>query len=189
MTFKNDKSYYYQFAKVTYVNSKVIEHGVPPMDSLGINIDIFPLDGMPENKIRRRIHQDCLMLMSKIRTFIVILRNRIPSVGRCFLPYRWTLYILDIMAKKYSYYGSTYVGNILATTVRHKEIPNSFFSGSIYLEFEKNKYPAPKEYKKYLRRLYGDYMKYPPKEKQVSHHHFEAYILSLIHISEPTRPY
>lgn len=160
---------------MTYVNSKVIEHGVPPMDSLGINIDIFPLDGMPENKIRR-IHQDCLMLMSKIRTFIVILRNRIPSVGRCFLPYRWTLYILDIMAKKYSYYGSTYVGNILATTVRHKEIPNSFFSGSIYLEFEKNKYPAPKEYKKYLRRLYGDYMKYPPKEKQVSHHHFEAYI-------------
>ena len=37
------------------------------------------------------------------------------------------------------------------------------------LEFCGKKYPAPKNYDKVLTTIYGDYMKLPPKEKQVAH--------------------
>ena len=34
---------------------------------------------------------------------------------------------------------------------------------------------AIKNYSIYLSNLFGDYMKLPPKDKQVTHHDFEAY--------------
>lgn len=56
-------------------------------------------------------------------------------------------------------------------------IPAEIFSETIYVDFEGEKFPAPIGYEKYLRSLYGDYEKDPPKEKQVSHHGFVAYSL------------
>ena len=43
------------------------------------------------------------------------------------------------------------------------------FKETVDLEFCGKKYPAPKEYDKVLSSVYGDYMKFPPKEKQVAH--------------------
>ena len=51
------------------------------------------------------------------------------------------------------------------------EILNSFTE----VEFEGKRFMAFKEYDKYLRKIYGDYMKLPPKEKQITHHMFKAY--------------
>lgn len=48
-------------------------------------------------------------------------------------------------------------------------------NGRFELEFEGKTYSVPKNYKHVLSNMYGDYMKLPPKEKQVSHHHFTAY--------------
>ena len=36
-------------------------------------------------------------------------------------------------------------------------------------EFEGEKFYGPKNYDKYLKYLYNDYMKLPPKEKRISH--------------------
>ena len=38
--------------------------------------------------------------------------------------------------------------------------------------FEGREFSTIKEYDFYLTQLYGDYMKLPPKEKQVTHHRF-----------------
>ena len=45
-----------------------------------------------------------------------------------------------------------------------------WFSSVVELPFEGVKIKAPIGYKEYLTQMYGDYMKLPPKEKQVSHH-------------------
>ena len=43
------------------------------------------------------------------------------------------------------------------------------------ITFEDRHFMVMKDYDAYLSNGYGDYMKLPPKEKQVSHHQFNAY--------------
>ena len=53
------------------------------------------------------------------------------------------------------------------------------FLPTVDLEFEGKKYKCPKDYDYYLTKLYGDYMKLPPKDKMVNH--------SVLEISFDTR--
>ena len=43
------------------------------------------------------------------------------------------------------------------------------------MSFEDLRLKAPKEYDKLLRQYYGDYMEFPPVEKQVNPHELDAY--------------
>lgn len=176
ISFKSNSQYFYPYAKVNYKRSKVIEVELPQIDGLGVNIDIFPLDGMPNQLYLRRIHQDFLMFLNKTRALMVRIKRKVP----CYLKplFRWKLLVfwIDKLGKKYSIKNSLFCGNIVATTVRHKEIPIQCFNSTVYVDFEDGKYPAMSGYDEYLRRLYGDYMKLPPKEKQVARHNIEAYV-------------
>ena len=51
----------------------------------------------------------------------------------------------------------------------------SFYSEYIDHEFENCTFKIIKQYHNYLTRLYGDYLKLPPKEQQVTHHSFDVY--------------
>ena len=50
-----------------------------------------------------------------------------------------------------------------------------YISDSILVDFEDMKFTIPVGYDEYLRKHYGDYMKLPPKEKQVAEHETVAY--------------
>jgi len=78
-------------------------------------------------------------------------------------------------SKKYINKQTKRVGNFMSVSkvAGDKSIFNSF----INVTFENKKYPAPVDYDKWLKAFYGDYMKLPPKEKQVSHHKFKAYYI------------
>ena len=56
-------------------------------------------------------------------------------------------------------------------------IPADVFSETIEIEFEGEKFFAPKGYDTYLTCMYGDYLPEPPVEKRKSHHFFTAYKL------------
>lgn len=73
------------------------------------------------------------------------------------------------LMKKYNNYNTDYI--IVTDKVVNRELLNTF----IELDFEEKKFMAPKEYDAWLKNIFGDYMKLPPIEKQVSHHRFEAY--------------
>ncbi|MCI9439444.1 MAG: LicD family protein [Lachnospiraceae bacterium] len=51
------------------------------------------------------------------------------------------------------------------------------FDSFIEHEFEGNQYMIPVGYDKWLKAMYGEYMRLPPEEKRVSTHTFEAYWL------------
>lgn len=172
----NNSSYYYQYAKVCYNGTRVHEVVVPEINGLGVNIDVFPLDGMPNKKILRRIHQDHLMILGKIRTLIVIAQKNAPKPIKKCLRWKWIVRRIDCLGKKYDMYKCIYCGNIVASTVRHKEIPVNCFKSAELLEFEGRWYPAPIGYNTYLACLYGNYMCLPPEEKRVIQHNVEAYI-------------
>lgn len=65
--------------------------------------------------------------------------------------------------KKYMYDG-------MGQNLNRGAFPSKWLSEKTTLEFEGKKYPVPKEYKKYLKFLYGDYMKLPPCcQRHISH--------------------
>lgn len=176
LSYHNCKDYFYPFAKVNYNHTVVIELIVPHIEGLGVNIDIFPLDGMPNQIVFRRFHQDLLMFLNKLRALIVKVKKISPAFLQFLLRWRWLVKQIDQLGKKYSIENSLFCGNITATTVRHKEIPISVFDKTTIIEFEGKNYPVPIDYDKYLTVLYGNYMKLPPKEKQIVNHKIEAYI-------------
>ena len=50
------------------------------------------------------------------------------------------------------------------------EYPKEIFASAVYKNFEGYEMPLPIGYDEYLKIAFGDYMKLPPKEKQVAHH-------------------
>ena len=54
-------------------------------------------------------------------------------------------------------------------------MPASTFKEYTELTFEGHKYMAIADYDSYLTKHYGDYMKLPPIEQQVSNHSYKVY--------------
>lgn len=79
--------------------------------------------------------------------------------------------ILSIFSKEKSKYISS-----VWTTYKTKEIVlSSYFDQYGYVDFEGHSLMCVKDYDGFLKSYFGDYMKLPPKEKQVTHHEFKVY--------------
>ena len=182
-----DDGYYYNFGKLVDKRTLLIEQQVNPIDSMGIYIDIFPVDGMPESAAECDVHFEKLDgLRNKINGF----SQERPHVRKNLLAYirSWNLYIgnkkRSLSKEQINYkreallYEYDNSKNVFVTGGAYKKrdvFPKMWISEGTYLEFEGKKFCVPTQYDKYLKQLYGDYMKLPPKEKQVTHHMFKAY--------------
>ena len=94
------------------------------------------------------------------------------------LPEKKTFNNLDLFARKIKFEDSEYVGDIVAGYGIKERVEKNIFDEIIKLPFENRQYCAPVGYDKYLKALYGDYMKLPPKDKQVKVHENKAYYLN-----------
>ena len=183
----NDTGYYYNFAKVVDTSTQLYEYGCKEIDTMGIYVDVFPLDGMPQNGVDRE----------RRRKRLLKIRKKISSFGRKFPRIRKNifLYIKDIVsyyicqkqrvevyqkiysaeAKQYDYNSSEYVMVTGGAYGRKSTFPTAWFGNGGKGTFENEEYSIPQEYDKVLSQLYGDYMALPPKDKRVSRHSFSAY--------------
>ena len=59
--------------------------------------------------------------------------------------------------------------------LQKRPFPSTLLEETVPIKFEDREFMVMKDYKTYLTNGYGDYMKLPPKEKQVSHHAFKAW--------------
>ncbi len=144
---------------------------------LGIDIDVFPIDGQNENISihKKEVNKRCylhrllvcsirpysgLSLKQKLKTFI--LRD---IIGKDFI-------IRQYMhsSKKYSYENSMYVGYANPYVPYNDRHLKTIFDKRIKAEFEGAEYWIPEGYDTFLKTIYGDYMKLPPIEQQVTHH-------------------
>lgn len=184
-TFHNTKLYDKPFAKVSNLNTRVLEYSNTSLE-IGINIDILPIDGFPskskdiQNQINRiKFYKNPLILKKlKSRKGRSFLKSAFLIVTKPFvklLPTRFLLKKIEKTAMKYKFEESDNAG-ISVWGYGIKEVcPKSTFIGSCEVLFENSYFKAPKEYDRYLSTVYGDYMQLPPIEKQVSHHEFKAY--------------
>jgi lipopolysaccharide cholinephosphotransferase len=147
----------------------------------GVRIDIIPIDGCPESKIKRFIQIGW--------AFVFHLFNREATTSTHF-KYIGLIssMILRIVKKKETRYkiwkhaekqmtkypidsNTKYVTDLVSAFrfIRLKYL-KEYFQGAIYKEFEGYQMPVPIGYDGYLKMAFGDYMKIPPKENQVPKH-------------------
>ena len=178
----------FPFAKLCDMRTFKDESGVNNGISLGIDIDIFPLDYFPNdfeqakkqiNKTKREI---LYLYYAKINygpgknIAKTLIKNILIFIARCVSAKRMIMKIERIADNDGKYARSQFRGCAVWPMYNEREIVSStIFEKEIEVEFEGEIFPAPIGYDEYLRSLYGDYKLDPPIEKQKSHHTFKAY--------------
>lgn len=182
-----DPDFYAPYANVyderTVLEEDIVSHKTSP---LGIKIDIFPLDWIPQDEglydeLWRRSKVDTVRLFSKTKLlsychgmdWIKLLVRKIQyltySVRK--IQIRHLELIND---EKYRSDGP--LMDVVAITWRFKmPLDKSCYYPAARLSFEGYEFMAPKEYDTVLRTIYGDYMKLPPENERVPRHSFRAY--------------
>ena len=152
----------------------------------GVNIDIFPIDGVPSDA-----QSHCEKILSMRQTlaricpfYRVVRKHKLLwfikyCLKRIIYPYKGDTIKLkneiDELGASYSIDETNQGGVILGSYGIKEVVPSPVFSTVSSLSFEGKDYPAIKDYNTYLTSIYGDYMKLPPLEKQVSHHLYDAF--------------
>lgn len=186
--FENAPGYYLASGKVIDTNTVMKENTESPFE-IGVYIDIFPMDYIPSNeaqykKMNAAIGRYRGMLMLKNltkRKGRSVVKSVALVCGKFLLKPVSRAYILNqisTLARKYVHnHDNTFnLADISVYTYGKRELfPLSDFASATELEFEEKKWSAPIGYDHVLSSMYGDYMKLPPKEKQVSHHDYKVY--------------
>lgn len=183
----SDKNWQFNFSQFVDDTSEVVLHFNEKPRHAKVWIDIFPLDGTPNNAIHRWLHIKHIMMLRyliqipNIRTQVDTHKVGRPWYEKLIIKCLHYLSVGGLVnvdkdlkrmvnsLRKYNYDKSNYVGNLLGKYREKEVVPRSWFGESVLLPFEDIKVPCPTEYDSWLTRIYGDYMKLPPVEQRVSH--------------------
>ena len=175
--------YEYPFAKLYDTTTTLVEnkrkHPVR-----GIYIDIFPLDGIGDSM------GEALANFKPVKMKLDLLATKSCSVreGRAFLKNLAVRVVgkipdsllnssriiaeIDKLCRRHSYRQSLVVGNLVGNWREREIMEKRYFASPTLYRFEDTEIFGVECPDEYLRNLYGDWRKLPPKEKQVSHHDF-----------------
>lgn len=191
----NTSHYYLPIAKMTDLNTCMIEFRQNMECQVGVNMDIFPVDVIPEDEEHREnIYHQFLMLSHKASDVAEYAHFKSPFEKEGF---RMRTLLHWIKNKIYRlFYNSAALfkkANVLISTEdwengKHCRIYTSYqyhnrifdktlFETYIELDFDGIKVMCISEHETYLTLLFNNFMQLPPKEKQVYHHHH--YFLNL----------
>ncbi len=146
----------------------------------GVMIDVIPLDGCAPNGLKRKIQKFWAMIFSLYCSKMAPVNHGklIHVIGKimlCLVPGDKLKYKLWKFAEKqmtkYKISDSKFITELCSGPhYMQNEYPKELFESAVYKDFEGEKMPLPVGYDEYLKIAFGDYMKLPPKEKQVPHH-------------------
>lgn len=187
LAYEKDRQLMFPYAKICDMETYKDEFSYESNIRLGLDIDIFPLDYWDDDleKAKREaknINKDMFSLgLTKLKKpdSVNPLKRFIKGIViRCCKLHGSEYYVKRIIEKanRPEQKGSRYIGTKSWCVYGERNIiPSDAFSDVTEVEFEGRMIPAPKGYDAYLTCLYGDYLPEPPKEKQKTHHVFNAY--------------
>lgn len=183
------KNYGYMFSKVCDSHTKLVEHHNKPIEELGIFVDVFPVDYLGNSFEESRK----IMFGFRFKKYLLaawnwksFFYNKGKNGIRQLL--RFVFFIMSRFIGKKKLIES--MNKRIAKLNKEKQFSGCLFgsyeSKDIFktelfydfcdIEFEGHVFMCFKEYDEYLKSLYGNYMVLPPKDKQVSHHTFDAFL-------------
>lgn len=181
------KDYAFPFAKLVDNKTRIHTFYANVKGDNKVWIDIFPVDGLPNNELHSRYRymkvkllqlgfiMSCANLEYARNKMRKIIKNILAVPAKCLKTTTWGK-LIDISAQKYDFDSSKYVG-VQCWGYGYKErMPAKEWRDYKKLSFEGKVFYVPGCWEYYLRRLYGDFMTLPPIEKRVSHR-VRAYII------------
>ena len=181
-SFNEIEGYLYYFVRLTSDKYQVTftSSQIPRTDHIWV--DIFPLDGMPNQKLLRGIHELRLLyrrmmfMLSRFKEVVDQREKHRPWYERViiwfaqkFIDARRQWMLFDRALKVYSYDEYGFLINMLgAYKLKELFLKSVFGEGALY-EFEGMMLRGPVDYETYLTQLYGDYMTLPPENERNWH--------------------
>ncbi len=172
-----DDEWIRQYSKIWDIHTKLVEKQFNE-EERGISIDVFPIDGLPNSKLARKIFYERTKFYFKLRRLMSrseivpeskfrFLKKIVNKIGGRSGSRKYAIK-LNKIAKKYDFDTSKYVGVSMACHYWEKEtIEKKYMAEPVFLMFEGREFPVVIGYDRYLKNLYGDYMNVPENAKQI----------------------
>lgn len=186
VNYKNTPEYHYYITRVLDTTTKVIEDRIGNDDKYtNASIDIFPIDGTPNNPILRKIyyfrvmyHRALMALCYKDsidrkrkRSFlerVLLATLEIIPIEKITTPFKQKDKI-DRLLSKQDIEKSEYIGNIMGAYRTREIVPKVWYGNGTKYKFEDIELVGLDNYNEYLKITYGDYMKLPPEDNRKTH--------------------
>ena len=182
--YKNNSKYIYTIARFTDTRYFIDYFNMNDY-GLGLFVDIYPLDGYNVNdkKWIRKINKTKRLIILCGSKKMIKSKNLIKNIMKyqffkCskFLNITKLLEKNDKLGMKYEFENCNIIDcGVWANTLGYMTKEEFDFENDYFLRFNGEDLKVPKEYDKILTKIYGDYMKLPPKEKQIAQHNYKAY--------------
>ncbi len=186
VNYRNDPNYMYYITRILDTQTKVIEERIGNESKYtNASIDIFPIDGTPNNSLLRKIyffrvlyHRALMSLCykdsidrkrkrSKKERLLLWVMEKIP-VEKLTTPYKQKCKI-DKLLRSQPIEGAKYIGNIMGAYRTKEIVPAEYYGEGAMYPFEDTQFRGLAMYHEYLSYTYGDYMQLPPEDSRKTH--------------------
>lgn len=181
LCFENDPLYLWQHGRISAKHTLLKTAG--GYSKLGLSIDVFPLDNQGDDEVLAKKN------LKKIRECVLM---RITAYNRKYKGIKYPKVSFWQKLKIWAHFSllrhnteKYWVKRHIRLAQKFKDLANSLLYGcnsndkytvvckrsmydsAVYLPFEDRTIPVPSGYDDILKLYYGDYMKLPPREKQI----------------------
>lgn len=186
VNYRTDPEYHYYITRILDTETKVEEERIGNDNRYtNASIDIFPIDGTPNNSILRKIyffrvlyHRALMSLCykdsidrkrarGKAERILLWVMERLP-IEKMTTP-RKQKDAIDRLLRKQKIEGAKYIGNIMGAYRTREIVPSKFYGEGKMFPFENIELRGMELADEYLKWTYGDYMKLPPVNKRKTH--------------------
>lgn len=181
-TQENEKDSHFPFTKLRINDTLLSTEFTSRFPNIhnGIFLDVLAQDYTSNNAFLRKIHMKATassrwLVLDKWRGTSVNANSRFSSLCANILRKIFPLGFLQKVQNKLislhkNMKNPKYLFDSMGRNVSRGAFPAEWLDEAIWVDFENAKMPIPKEYDKYLKYLYGDYMEMiPVSERHVSH--------------------
>ena len=181
-----DSNWHFAMSQFIDMESEIEIHLAEQPRKAHIWIDVFPLDGLPDNKVARWLRiknilfHRYLVQIANINTQVDANRER-PKYERIILTFckvipigkvintNKTINTLEKILRRSDFDTAEWCGNMLGRYREREVVKREWFGNPVKGNFEGVKVNIPVNSDVILRSLYGDYMKLPPEKDRVAH--------------------
>lgn len=170
--YETDSSWPYAFCKVYNNKTYWKEHGY--RKGLGVFIDVFPIDGYPSGKYKRKFY---ILKLEVLKRLLYIKSQNCENWKRVlskpfifFVPFSFLQKQIKSMLQRYPYEKSKFAGASVGAYAEEECYPRYVFDEYMDVDFEGIPFMCISKYDIYLKQHYGDYMKLPSMEDREFRH-------------------